>query len=88
MIERKEKRYVTCPVCGRHLLKCQGVCSMDITCGNCNKDLVAIVDEEKVIVLENRRGSVKNARAGQVKISVQKSRGSRKMEPLKRAVNC
>ena len=27
MIERKEKRYVSCPVCGRILLKCQGKCS-------------------------------------------------------------
>ena len=87
MIERKEKRYVTCPVCGRHLLKCQGVCSMDITCGKCNKDLVAIVDEEKVIVLENRRGSVKNARAGQVRVSVQKSKEPGKMKPMKRAAN-
>lgn len=88
MIERKEKRYVTCPVCGRHLLKCQGVCSMDITCVKCNRDLVAIIDEERVIVLENRRGSGKSERARQVKLSVQKNRDSRKMEPMKRAVNC
>lgn len=37
MIERKDKRYVSCPVCGRHLMKCQGQCSIDITCGKCNR---------------------------------------------------
>lgn len=42
MIERKDKRYVSCPVCGRHLMKCQGQCSIDITCGKCNREIVDI----------------------------------------------
>ena len=48
MIERKDKRYVSCPVCGRHLMKCQGQCNIDITCGKCNREIVVIVDEERV----------------------------------------
>lgn len=30
MIDRKDKRYVSCPVCGRILMKCQGQCNIDI----------------------------------------------------------
>jgi hypothetical protein len=72
MIERKDKRYVSCLVCGRHLMKCQGQCNIDITCGKCNRDIVVIVDEERVMVMENSRTTGKNERAGQVRISVQK----------------
>lgn len=72
MTERKDKRYVSCPVCGRHLMKCQGQCSIDITCGKCNREIVVLVDEEIVMVLENRRESCRNNKAGQVRISVQK----------------
>ena len=43
MIERKDKRYVSCPVCGRILMKCQGMCNIDITCGKCNKEIVIII---------------------------------------------
>lgn len=57
MIDRKDKRFVSCPVCGRILMKCQGVCNLEITCGKCNRDIVAIVDDERVMVLENRRGN-------------------------------
>jgi phage FluMu protein Com len=74
MIDRKEKRFVSCPVCGRVLMKCQGMCNLEITCGKCNRDIVAIVDEERVMVLENRRGSCKGARSGQVRVSVQKTK--------------
>ena len=77
MIDRKDKRYVSCPVCGRILMKCQGQCNIDITCGKCNR----------VMVLENRRGSEKDGRAGQVRVSVQKSKESGKMKPMKRAAN-
>ena len=38
MIERKDKRYVSCPVCGRHLMKCQGQCNIEVTCSKCNRD--------------------------------------------------
>ena len=87
MIERKEKRYVSCPVCGRILLKCQGKCSIDITCGKCNREIVALVDGDRVMVLENRRGPEKKGRSGQVKISVQKGKEPKKMEPVRRAAN-
>ena len=72
MTERVKMRYVSCPVCGRHLMKCQGQCSIDITCGKCNREIVVLVDEERVMVLENRRESGRNNKAGQVRISVQK----------------
>ena len=84
MTDRKEKRFVSCPVCGRILMKCQGVCNLEITCGKCNRDIVAIVDEERVMVLENRRG---NGQVGQVKVSVQKTKGCKQMQPMKRAAN-
>lgn len=45
-----------------------------MTCGKCNREIVAIVDEERVMVLENRRTTGKNERAGQVRISVQKKK--------------
>lgn len=72
MTERKDKRYVSCPVCGRHLMKCQGQCSIDITCGKCNREIVVLVNEEIVMVLENRRESGRNNKARQARISVQK----------------
>lgn len=83
MIARKDKRYVSCPVCGRHLMKCQGQCNIEITCGKCNREIVALVDEERVMVLENRRGHSGN---GQVKVSVRKSKNC-KMQPMQVAVN-
>ena len=84
MIERKEKRYVSCPVCGRHLMKCQGQCNIEVTCSKCNRDIVVLVDEERVMVLENRRGSGKDERSGQVRVSVQKSKNP---QQLKKAAN-
>ena len=84
MIERKDKRYVSCPVCGRHLMKCQGKCNIEVTCSKCNRDIVVLVDEERVMVLENRRGSGKDERSGQVRVSVQKSKNP---QQLKKAAN-
>lgn len=84
MIERKDKRYVSCPVCGRHLMKCQGQCNIEVTCSKCNRDIVVLVDEERVMVLENRRGSGKDERTGQVRVSVQKSKNP---QQLKKAAN-
>ncbi|MBO5112014.1 MAG: hypothetical protein J6C12_01485 [Lachnospiraceae bacterium] len=85
MIERKEKRYVSCPVCGRHLMKCQGQCNIEVTCNKCNRDIVVLVDEERVMVLENRRGSGKNEKSGQVRVSVSKPKSTQNAERLKRA---
>lgn len=76
MMDRKDKRFVSCPVCGRILMKCQGECSIDITCGKCNREIVVLVDAERVMVLENRRGASSN---GQVKISVPKSKPARQL---------
>ena len=86
MVDRKDKRYVSCPVCGKILMKCQGQCNVEITCSKCNREIVALIDEERVMVLENRRGSGKDARTGQVRVSVQKTK-SQKMVPVKKAVN-
>lgn len=86
MVDRKDKRYVSCPVCGKILMKYQGQCNVEITCSKCNREIVALIDEERVMVLENRRGSGKDARAGQVRVSVQKTK-SQKMVPVKQAVN-
>ena len=86
MVDRKDKRYVSCPVCGKILMKCQGQCNIEITCSKCNREIVALIDEERVMVLENRRGSGKDARTGQVRVSVQKTK-SQKMVPIKQAAN-
>ena len=72
MMESIERRYVSCPVCGRILMKCQGNCSIEITCGKCSSDILAIVDDEKISVLENRKDKES---AGQVKVSVTKGNG-------------
>ena len=72
---RKDKRFISCPVCGRILMKCQGVCDLEIICGKCNSEMVVIVDVESVMMLENRRG---NDRQGQGKVSVQKTDGDKK----------
>ena len=58
---------------------------MEITCGKCNSEIVALVDEERVMVLENRRDS---NRMGQVKVSVQKTKGGKKMQSMQRAAYC
>ena len=86
MVDRKDKRYVSCPVCGKILMKCQGQCNVEITCSKCNREIVALIDEERVMVLENRRGRSKDARAGQVRVSVQKPK-SQRMVQVKKTVN-
>ncbi len=84
MIDRKEKRFVSCPVCGKVLMKCQGECNIDITCAKCNREIVVLVDNERMMILENRRG---NGQVGQVKVSVQKSKECKQMQPVRRAAN-
>lgn len=86
MVDRKDKRYVSCPVCGKILMKCQGQCNIEITCNKCNREIVAIIDEERVVVLENRRGISKDIGTGQVKVSVQKTK-SKKTVLVKQAAN-
>lgn len=86
MVDKKDKRYANCPVCGKILMKCQGQCNVEITCSKCNREIVALIDEERVMVLEKRRGNSKGARAGQVRVSVQKTK-SQKMEPVKQAAH-
>ena len=61
MIERKDKRYVSCPVCGRLLMKCDGQCSVEIACGKCSRDIVALVENDK---------------KGEVKVSIPKVKKS------------
>ena len=86
MIDGRDKRFVSCPVCGRILMKCQGKCSIDITCGKCNREIAVMVDYERVMVLENRRDA-KNGRTGEVRISVAKTKDTKHMEPMKRVAN-
>ena len=74
MIDRKDKRYVSCPVCGRILMKCQGQCNIDITCGKCNREIVVLVDEEKDCIpsrlqksiVWQRVANIKNVHAGNI----------------------
>ena len=61
MIERISKRYVSCPVCGKTLMKCQGSCNIEITCIGCKQEIVVQMDDEKIAVLQNRRGIEKCA---------------------------
>lgn len=57
MIERSDKRYVSCPICGRVLMKCRGVCDIEVTCNKCRREIAVIIEEESVSVFENRRGT-------------------------------
>lgn len=86
MVDRKENRYVSCPVCGKILFKGNGQCTIEVTCKRCNREIVALLDDERVMVLENRRGSCKGTRAGQVRVSVQKTK-SQKMVSVGRAAS-
>ena len=86
MIDGRDKRFVSCPVCGRILMKCQGKCSIDITCGKCNREIAVMVDNERVMVLENRRDA-KSGRAGEVRVSVAKTKDTKHMEPMKRVAS-
>jgi len=86
MTDRRVSRYVSCPVCGKVLFKGYGNCNIEVTCTTCKRDIVALIDDEKVMVLENRRGSRKDANPGQVRVSVQKTK-SPQMAPVKKAAN-
>lgn len=86
MVDRKENRYVSCPVCGKILFKGNGQCTIEVSCTRCNREIVALLDYERVMVLENRRGSCKDARTGEVRVSVQKTK-SQKMVSIMQAAN-
>ena len=69
MIERGNKRYVSCPVCGKMLMKCQGSCNIEIVCTTCRKEIVVLADDEKIVVLQNRRGVGSTRSTGDVRVS-------------------
>lgn len=46
------KRYIHCPLCGRFLMKCQGVYEIEICCRKCSKNLVVECNENKIIIME------------------------------------
>lgn len=60
-------------------MKCQGQCNIEVTCSKCNRDRVVLVDEERVMVLENRRGG-KDERSRQVRISVEKPKNPQQLK--------
>ena len=74
MIERISKRYVSCPVCGKTLMKCQGSCNIEITCIGCKQELVVQMDDEKIAVLQNRRGVERSGHAGCVMVSKKRNK--------------
>ena len=55
MNEVIKMRYVSCPSCGKQLLKVAGNCSVEITCTRCRKEIVGIVDEIYMKIFENDR---------------------------------
>lgn len=71
MIDRQEKRFVSCPVCGRILIKCYGVCNIEIVCSKCGHNIVVMAENMKISVLEERREE-KEKRQGEVKVSVKR----------------
>ena len=50
------------------------------------RPIAVMVDNERVMVLENHRDA-KNGRAGEVRISVAKTKDTKHMEPMKRVAN-
>lgn len=71
MVERQQKFYVNCLVCGRFLMKLQGECSLEIPCDKCRTDLVIRMKDNLIYVHEDRRTGNKN---GQAKVIVAKGR--------------
>lgn len=76
MIERSAKRYVSCPICGRVLMKGRGVSDIEVTCNKCRREISVIIEEERVSVFENRRGTENDRHSDQVRISVPKGKTS------------
>ena len=86
MIDRKEKNYVTCPVCGKPLMKVSGTVELEIKCGKCDRDIVAHIDQGRVMVFENRR-MLGDKQYGASRESIRKE-GSTKIQKDKRICNC
>ena len=74
MMTKINKRYVGCPVCGRILMKCQGNCDIEITCVKCNREIIAQMDEERLIILESIKDNEYKKDSACVKVSIQKNR--------------
>ncbi len=55
MTQRIEKKFLTCPACGRTLMKCDGTCNIEVTCNKCNRGLSVHVDPERITIQEDRR---------------------------------
>lgn len=59
MIEGVNRRTIYCPICGRALIRCRGSFDIQISCPKCNKELVILMDVEKISIQENQRDSTK-----------------------------
>ena len=79
MIERLDKRFVHCPVCGKCLMKASGNAEIETKCDRCGSDLIAIVRGGMVSVSEDRRNILPN-RQGAVSVSVSKEGGKKSRE--------
>lgn len=60
MTQELTKKYVSCPVCGRLLMKCQGQCDIEIVCSKCNSEVAVFVNEKGFSILEKRRKTGEN----------------------------
>ena len=60
MTERVKMKYVSCPACGKQLLKVSGNCSVEITCSRCRKEIVGVVDEIYMRIFERHGWSVQD----------------------------
>lgn len=86
MSDREVERYVSCPVCGRVIMKCQGTCKIEVTCPKCNSEIIASMDKEKLMIWENRKEK-QGGRAGQVSVSVSKGKKSAEDKAFKRTAD-
>ena len=69
-IERMDRKYASCPVCGHFLLNAHGRCCLEVNCDKCSTDVVVLVDDERVIVMKDRRADKKLRNTRCVKSSI------------------
>ena len=74
--ERKDKRFVHCPVCGKCLMKASGSAEIETKCDRCGSDLIAIIRGGMVSVSEDRRNKLPK-RQGAVSVSTSKEGGKK-----------
>lgn len=88
MNDRKEKRFVHCPVCGKCLMKANGTAEIETKCDRCGRDIIAIIRGGMVSVSEERRGKA-SGHQGAVSISISKQGGkkAREMQKQQMAAN-